>query len=88
MQEITERMRDGSVRRDTLVGLESAALMEAFRARRQLAEDRLQAGETKSLTITESRRIGRNDPCPCGSRAKFKQCCGARLAADDERVKD
>jgi uncharacterized protein len=21
-------------------------------------------------------KIGRNDPCPCGSRKKFKQCCG------------
>ncbi|MGH7856174.1 MAG: SEC-C metal-binding domain-containing protein [Candidatus Binatia bacterium] len=22
-------------------------------------------------------RIGRNDPCPCGSGKKFKRCCGA-----------
>ena len=22
-------------------------------------------------------RVGRNDPCPCGSGRKFKQCCGA-----------
>ena len=21
-------------------------------------------------------KIGRNDPCPCGSGRKFKQCCG------------
>ena len=21
-------------------------------------------------------RVGRNDPCPCGSRRKFKRCCG------------
>ena len=20
-------------------------------------------------------KIGRNDPCPCGSRRKFKRCC-------------
>ena len=20
--------------------------------------------------------VGRNDPCPCGSGAKFKRCCG------------
>ncbi|MGD6540555.1 UPF0149 family protein, partial [Xanthomonas citri pv. citri] len=25
-------------------------------------------------------KVGRNDPCPCGSGAKFKKCCGA--AAD------
>ncbi len=22
-------------------------------------------------------RVGRNDPCPCGSGQKFKRCCGA-----------
>ena len=21
-------------------------------------------------------KVGRNDPCPCGSGKKFKQCCG------------
>ncbi len=25
----------------------------------------------------EGPRIGRNDPCPCGSGKKFKKCCGA-----------
>ena len=24
-----------------------------------------------------SARVGRNDPCPCGSGKKFKKCCGA-----------
>jgi uncharacterized protein len=24
-------------------------------------------------------KVGRNDPCPCGSGKKFKQCCGATL---------
>jgi len=24
-------------------------------------------------------KIGRNEPCPCGSGKKFKQCCGAEL---------
>ncbi len=24
---------------------------------------------------TEATRIGRNDPCPCGSGRKFKKCC-------------
>ena len=24
-------------------------------------------------------KIGRNDPCPCGSGKKFKKCCGAHL---------
>jgi uncharacterized protein len=24
----------------------------------------------------EQPKVGRNDPCPCGSGKKFKQCCG------------
>ena len=24
----------------------------------------------------EGKKIGRNDPCPCGSGKKYKQCCG------------
>ena len=36
-------------------------------------------GETpKPLTQTNAGpKIGRNDPCPCGSGRKFKKCCGA-----------
>jgi preprotein translocase subunit SecA len=29
-------------------------------------------------------KIGRNDPCPCGSGKKFKQCHGAALFDDEE----
>ncbi|WP_197030781.1 SEC-C metal-binding domain-containing protein, partial [Halomonas sp. BC04] len=24
----------------------------------------------------EGPKVGRNDPCPCGSGKKYKQCCG------------
>jgi SEC-C motif-containing protein len=23
-------------------------------------------------------KVGRNDPCPCGSSRKYKMCCGGR----------
>jgi len=26
--------------------------------------------------ITRGRKVGRNDPCPCGSGKKYKRCCG------------
>ena len=26
--------------------------------------------------VREYLKIGRNDPCPCGSGKKYKQCCG------------
>jgi hypothetical protein len=32
------------------------------------------AGETKTI-VERGAKVGRNDPCPCGSGKKFKQCC-------------
>ena len=33
------------------------------------------------LTPKRSTKVGRNDPCPCGSGKKYKNCCGANPAA-------
>ena len=32
---------------------------------------------SKTVVKTKSQKIGRNDPCPCGSGKKYKKCCGA-----------
>ncbi|MBI2382070.1 MAG: SEC-C domain-containing protein [Gammaproteobacteria bacterium] len=28
--------------------------------------------------VRETPKVGRNDPCPCGSGQKYKKCCGAK----------
>lgn len=34
-------------------------------------------GEHETETVRhDSPKVGRNDPCPCGSGKKFKKCCG------------
>lgn len=35
--------------------------------------------EKPTLEGIDLSKIGRNDPCPCGSGKKFKKCCGANL---------
>ena len=30
----------------------------------------------RSKTVVKGDKIGRNDPCPCGSGLKYKKCCG------------
>jgi uncharacterized protein YecA (UPF0149 family) len=30
----------------------------------------------RSRTVVRDPKIGRNDPCPCGSGKKYKKCCG------------
>ncbi|MFM8704805.1 MAG: SEC-C metal-binding domain-containing protein, partial [Planctomycetia bacterium] len=39
------------------------------------------AGDAQGLQAVEpirnlGQKVGRNDPCPCGSGRKFKNCCG------------
>ena len=34
--------------------------------------------QKKSGTVIKGKKIGRNDPCPCGSGKKYKQCCGRK----------
>ncbi len=31
----------------------------------------------KKQPVRKEKKVGRNDPCPCGSGKKYKQCCGA-----------
>jgi len=33
---------------------------------------------TKAPARRDGKKIGRNDPCPCGSGKKYKKCCGAQ----------
>lgn len=30
----------------------------------------------KKTPVVNENKIGRNDPCPCGSEKKYKKCCG------------
>lgn len=36
----------------------------------------LYLNQKKSGTVVKDKKIGRNEPCPCGSGKKYKQCCG------------
>ena len=34
--------------------------------------------QKKSLTVVKEEKVYPNDPCPCGSGKKYKQCCGRK----------
>lgn len=46
---------------------------------RRLIENRYQE-EGVRQPVRREQKIGRNDPCPCGSGKKYKKCCGAASA--------
>jgi len=57
-------------------------LEEAFqrRKRRELEQARMAgAGDRQPVqqVVRNAAKVGRNDPCPCGSGKKYKKCCGA-----------
>ena len=34
------------------------------------------SGKPQPIRVDQSQKVGRNDPCPCGSGKKYKNCCG------------
>ncbi len=56
--------------------------LEEKRRRRQERELRMSHGEEEASkpkpVKRKSKKIGRNEPCPCGSGKKYKKCCGRK----------
>ena len=51
--------------------------MEAQQRRQQISLNRAGAEDNIKTPVTrDDDKVGRNDPCPCGSGQKFKKCCG------------
>jgi preprotein translocase subunit SecA len=74
---------DGNGRRPSrMVSTSADELEEAFmrRKRRELEQARMAgAGDSQPVqqVVRGQEKVGRNDPCPCGSGKKFKKCHGA-----------
>ncbi len=52
--------------------LASSIEMFVLAARDSFGEGR---GRAPASTVVRAEKVGRNDPCPCGSGKKFKRCC-------------
>jgi len=52
--------------------------VERVPERRQMAQPKIAdtAENVRRPAKSDSGKSGRNDPCPCGSGKKFKNCCG------------
>jgi preprotein translocase subunit SecA len=63
----------------------SSAPASGVRAQQEAAiASSQQSGEKKLEPLRNlGKKVGRNDPCPCGSGKKFKSCCMRKEAAAD-----
>jgi hypothetical protein len=59
--------------RDLLDHIGHDRLRDRFRRMRRVARQRT---GTKTISEPRDQKVGRNDPCPCGSGKKYKRCCG------------
>ncbi|MBQ2795982.1 MAG: preprotein translocase subunit SecA [Oscillospiraceae bacterium] len=65
-----------AIREDTVKMLMTVRV-KAAPQREQVAVPVESSGDgSVSATVVKKRKVGRNDPCPCGSGKKYKHCCG------------
>jgi len=92
-QEMKERIEDTIIRNLFRVEPASEEQMEEQRRlrERRAAASKMQFSAPAKVTpnatskpkqvVRSGDKVGRNDPCPCGSGKKYKKCCGAARAA-------
>ncbi|MBN1482675.1 hypothetical protein EH223_11845 [candidate division KSB1 bacterium] len=49
---------------------------QAPRQQQQRAQPARPGERQRVKTVVKAQRVGRNEPCPCGSGKKYKNCCG------------
>ena len=67
------RKTEEEVKREETAKITGAAL----RNLQNLDSDQKQVkSEINRTVVNQGPQVGRNDPCPCGSGKKYKNCCG------------
>ena len=79
-QEISKLKKGRASAEETVRRLYSVRLRQNEEVKRERVADGIVASTSGDGTVKKQPRkvqkIGRNDPCPCGSGKKYKQCCG------------
>ena len=73
------RVKEDSIQKLCIVQIKREEEVERIEEKRR-QDYVMSRGEDTPATTTikrEAAKVGRNDPCPCGSGKKYKKCCGA-----------
>lgn len=77
--EMDEAWPEATLTDEKRAQIEALMIAGAARAYRRFAAERRVAARLARQASTvrrEAPKVGRNEPCPCGSGRKYKQCCG------------
>ena len=75
--EMNALIREGTVITLLTFRLKSEEDIKREQAAKITATSGADDGSDKKRPVKKGEKIGRNDPCPCGSGKKYKKCCGA-----------
>ena len=83
--EMIEKIREDTVKfLLTVRPAQEVKRQQLAQARQEALRDIGSKGEKKQPVVKKaSDKIGRNDPCPCGSGKKYKNCCGRNKGMDE-----
>ena len=84
--ELNHLIREDTVRRICQVKIQKTPeRIQTVRATQEgkAAQAARAGGAQQPRRVKASEKIGRNDPCPCGSGKKYKQCCGKNQPAEE-----
>ena len=78
--EMFERMiaaiQEETLRRIFLARIQVGGQVKRERVAKVTGESAGNDGTVKKQPVKKGQKVGRNDPCPCGSGKKYKKCCG------------
>ncbi len=75
--EMNALIREGTVVTLLTFRLKSEEDVKREQAAKITATSGATDGSDKKQPVRKGQKVGRNDPCPCGSGKKYKKCCGA-----------
>jgi preprotein translocase subunit SecA len=79
--ELIQRIKEETVEKLFQVQMARPAEVDRFEAKKEkplvLSRGGEEAAKKQAPPVKrETRKVGRNEPCPCGSGKKYKKCCG------------
>ena len=75
--EMSTNIREDTVKQMLTVVIKSKEETERKQTAKITSESGSSDGSEKGRTVRKGKKVGPNDPCPCGSGKKYKKCCGA-----------
>jgi len=68
-------IREETVRRLFLAQIRTNQEVKRVRVAKETGTAAASKSEVKKAPVRKDKKVGPNDPCPCGSGKKYKKCC-------------